>query len=282
MTLVSVHHLLHDARDRGVGIGAFNVLHLETAEGLVAAAERSGLPMILQISENCVGFHGGLSPLAMATLELAAASPAELAVHLDHAEELDLAFAAIELGFSSVMYDGSLLDDDANIANTRLVVDRAQQHGILVEAELGRIGGKGRPHEAGVLTDPGEAADFVAATGVGALAIAVGSSHAMTDRSATLNLERIAQIRDRVSVPLVLHGSSGVADDHIREAIAAGITKINVSTQLNRVFTAAVRANLAAHPELVDSRRYLAAGRDALSNEAQRLAELFASTTERQ
>lgn len=281
MALVATQQLLEDAQRRGVGIGAFNVLHLETAEAIVTAAEQSGLPLILQISENCVKFHGGLRPLALATLALAESSSAQLAVHLDHAEDLDLAFEAIDLGFSSVMYDGSVLDDASNMANTRAVVDYARASGTLVEAELGRIGGKGRPHEAGVLTDPDEAVAFVEATGVGALAIAVGSSHAMQDRSATLNLERIAEIRERLAVPLVLHGSSGVNDAHLREAISTGITKVNVSTQLNRVFTEAVRAELDAHPDLVDSRRYLGAGRSALITEARRLAELFTSTPER-
>ncbi|MEG0161126.1 MAG: class II fructose-bisphosphate aldolase [Aurantimicrobium sp.] len=273
--------MLENAQSKATGVGAFNVLHLETAEALVAAAELSGLPLILQISENCVNYHGGLDPIAQATITLASQSSGQLAVHLDHAEDLDLAFRAIDLGFSSVMYDGSHLDDLQNISNTRSVVEYAHGRGVFVEAELGRIGGKGHAHDLGVLTDPDEARDFVNETGVDALAIAVGSSHAMSDRSAVLNLERIGEIHSSVSVPLVLHGSSGVRDEHIKEAIVAGITKINVSTHLNRVFTKAVRETLQANPDLVDSRKYLTAGRTALGEEAQRLAELFATDSER-
>ncbi len=149
---------------------------------------------------------------------------------------------------------------------------------MLVEAELGEIGGKDGAHAPGVRTDPDEAARFVAETGVDALAVAVGSSHAMTERNAALDLELIARLHAAVPVPLVLHGSSGVPDDTIVRGIRSGLTKINVSTHLNGAFTGAIRAYLAQHPSAVDSRKYLAAGRDAVRLEAGRLLRLFAST----
>ncbi|BDZ54677.1 class II fructose-bisphosphate aldolase [Agromyces marinus] len=276
MTLAPTLPLLERARAAGHAVGAFNVLHLETAEALVAAAEEAGLPVILQVSENCVRYHGALEPIAAATLAVARASRAEVAVHLDHAEDPDLAFRAIDLGFGSVMYDGAKLPFAENVAQTRRVVAAAHAAGISVEAELGEIGGKDGAHAPGVRTDPDEAARFTADTGVDALAVAVGSSHAMLERSASLDLERIERIRAAVRVPLVLHGSSGVPDETIVAGIRAGLTKINVSTHLNAGFTGAVRSFLDANPTAVDSRKYVAAGRAAVAAEAARLLRLFA------
>lgn len=280
MTLTPTRTLLEEARAAGRGLGAFNVVHLETAEALAGAAEDAGLPVILQLSENCVRYHGGLAPIALATLAVAAESSARVAVHLDHAEDPDLAVGAIDLGFGSVMYDGAKLDFAENVATTRRVVQRADAAGVLVEAELGEIGGKDGAHTPGVRTDPDDAARFVAETGVGALAVAVGSSHAMTERVAAIDLDLVARLAQAVPVPLVLHGSSGVPDDTLVRGIRSGITKVNVSTHLNRAFTSAIREHLATHPAVVDSRRYVAAGRAAVRSEAARMLALFAATTE--
>ncbi|RZS64147.1 fructose-bisphosphate aldolase [Agromyces ramosus] len=280
MTLTPTRTLLDEARAAGRGIGAFNVVHLETAEALAGAAEDAGLPVILQLSENCVRYHGGLDPIALATLAIAEASSARVAVHLDHAEDSELALRAIDRGFGSIMYDGAKLPFDGNVATTRLVVERADAAGVLVEAELGEIGGKDGAHAPGVRTDPDEAARFVAETGVGALAVAVGSSHAMTERVAAIDLDLVARLAQAVPVPLVLHGSSGVPDDLLVRGIRSGITKVNVSTHLNRAFTGAIREHLATHPAAVDSRTYAAAGRAAVRSEAARMLTLFASTTE--
>lgn len=277
MTLTPTRTLLDEARAAGRGIGAFNVVHLETAEALAGAAEDAGLPVILQISENCVRYHGGLDPISLATLAIAEASTARIAVHLDHAEDPDLALRAIDLGYGSVMYDGAKLEFADNVATTRRVVERADAAGVLVEAELGEIGGKDGAHAPGVRTDPDEAAQFVAETGVGALAVAVGSSHAMTERVAAIDLELIARLAAAVPVPLVLHGSSGVPDETIVRGIRSGLVKVNVSTHLNGGFTGAVRAYLAEHPAIVDSRKYVAAGRAVVRAEAARLLTLFAS-----
>ncbi|WP_350349249.1 class II fructose-bisphosphate aldolase [Agromyces sp. G08B096] len=276
MTLTRTADLLAEAAAAGRAVGAFNVLHLETAEALATAAERADLPVILQISENCVRYHGGLEPIAAATLAVADGSRARIAVHLDHAEDPELALRAIGLGFGSVMYDGAKLPFADNVAVTRRVVEAAHAADVAVEAELGEIGGKDGAHAPGVRTDPAEAAAFVADTGVDALAVAVGSSHAMTERTALIDLELIERLREAVPVPLVLHGSSGVSDDLLVAGIRSGLVKVNVSTHLNRSFTGAVRDALAADPALVDSRKYLAAGREAIAVEAARLLELFA------
>lgn len=278
MTLTATRTLLDEAHAGGRGIGAFNVVHLETAEALIAGAEDAGLPVILQLSENCVAYHGGFDPIARAMLTAAEASSARVAVHLDHAEDPELAFRAIDAGFGSVMYDGAKLDFADNVAQTRRVVERAAAAGVLVEAELGEIGGKGGAHTPGVRTDPDEASTFVVETGVDALAVAVGSSHAMTERVATIDLDLISRLADSVPVPLVLHGSSGVPDGTIVQGITAGLTKINVSTHLNSAFTSALRAFLAENATAVDSRKYIAAGRAAVRGESARLLTLFAST----
>jgi fructose-bisphosphate aldolase, class II len=144
------------------------------------------------------------------------------------------------------------------------------ERGIWIEAELGKVGGKEGEapldaHAPGVRTDPAEAAAYVAATGVDALAVAVGSSHAMTERTAALDHALIGQLRDAVTVPLVLHGSSGVPDDEIRRAVASGMRKINVGTALNTAFTGAVRAYLAENPTGVDPRKYLVPGRELMA-----------------
>jgi len=287
MTHASTRDLVADAAARGVGIGAFNVIQLETAEALVAASERAGLPVILQISQNCADYHGGLEPIAFATLAIARRATTPVAVHLDHAERPELVDEAISLGFSSVMFDGGRLDYADNVALTRAVAARAHAAGVYVEGELGEVGGKDGAHAPGVRTDPDEARDFVAATGVDALAVAAGSSHAMTDRTAALDLDLVARLRTALrgtgrrgtDVPLVLHGSSGVPDDVLAAAVRAGMTKINVSTHLNGFFTRAIRARLAADEGLVDSRRYLAPARDAVAGEAARLLRLFAGET---
>jgi fructose-bisphosphate aldolase class II len=275
MTLAPTAELMGEAVVRGIGQGAFNVIHLETVEGLIAGAEKARLPLILQISENCAKYHGGLEPLALASMALARRATVPVALHLDHAEDEQLAMQAVDLGFGSVMYDGAHLDYAANVAATARVTEYAHAMGVYVEAELGKVGGKDGAHAPGVRTDPKEAADFVAATGVDALAVAVGSSHAMTERSAALDLELIGSLHRALDVPLVLHGSSGVADQDIVAAISAGMTKINVSTHLNGFFTRAVRNSLDADPALVDSRKYFRAGRDALVPEAARLLTLF-------
>ena len=260
MPLMSLAPLAARARERGEGLAAFNVVHLENAEAFAAAAERAGTPVVLQISQNAVKYHGALAPIALATLEIGRRSSAEVVVHLDHADDLDLVLEALDLGLTSVMYDGSALPDAQNRELTAQVVTAARKDGV---------------HDPSARTDPQEAARFVAETGVDLLAVAVGSSHAMTERTAALDGERIARIAAAVPVPLVLHGSSGVPDHEITAAIRAGMTKINVSTHLNVEFTGAVRTFLAENPEAVDTRKWMRPGRAAGAAEAQRLMELF-------
>ncbi|HEX5521973.1 MAG TPA: class II fructose-bisphosphate aldolase, partial [Pedococcus sp.] len=174
--LTPLRDVLAEAREAGRAVAAFNVIHLEHAEALTGAAEQVGLPVVLQISENTVTFHGSLGPLAAATRVLAERASVPVVLHLDHAVSEPLVEEALGLGFTSVMFDGSRLDDADNRAVTRAVVQRCHAAGVSVEAELGEIGGKDGVHAPGVRTRPDEAAAFALDTGVDALAVAVGSS----------------------------------------------------------------------------------------------------------
>ncbi|WIE61345.1 class II fructose-bisphosphate aldolase [Curtobacterium sp. MCLR17_032] len=275
-TALALTGLLDSARTAHRGVGAFNVVLLEHAEAIVAGAERAGLPVVLQVSENCIRYHGGLTPIVTATQAVARAADVEVLVHLDHIEDTALVHAGIDLGVDSIMYDGSHLDYDANVTATHELADRCHAAGIAIEAELGEVGGKDGVHAPGVRTDPSDAAAFVAATGVDTLAVAVGTSHAMQTREASVDRDLVGRLRASVPVPLVLHGSSGLSDEELRGAVRAGMTKINISTHLNGLFTRALRDVLDERPDLVDPRRYVSAGRDAVAAETDRLLTLLA------
>ena len=278
MTLTTTGSLLDEARAARRAIAAFNVITLEHAEGIVAGAEQAGLPVILQISENAVKFHGGrLLPIAVASRAVAEAASIPVALHLDHVEDEALLRQATDAGFSSVMFDASHASYAENVEATRRAVTWAHANGLLIEAELGQVGGKDGPHlgahEPGARTDPDEAAAYVAATSVDALAVAVGSSHAMTERTAGLDFDLIERLRNAVTVPLVLHGSSGVPDDTLAKGVRSGIVKVNIGTALNIAYTDAVRSFLAEDPTTVDPRKYLKSARAAM---AETVAQLLA------
>ncbi|MEU8523338.1 class II fructose-bisphosphate aldolase [Streptomyces sp. NPDC048577] len=277
MPLVPTGEIVLGARAAGTGAGAFNVVQIEHAQAIVAGAEAAGRPVILQISENTARYHGSLEPIALATLASARRAAVPVAVHLDHAESPALVHEAVRLGFGSVMFDASRLPYRENLAATRETVGHCHGHGVWVEAELGEVGGKDGAHAPGVRTDPDEARHFVAATGVDALAVAVGSSHAMLTRNAVLDLTLVAALRDAVPVPLVLHGSSGVGDADLVRAVGAGMTKVNVATHLNKAFTRAVRDHLREHAGTVDPRRYLGPARTAVAEAVTHLLGVLGS-----
>ncbi len=272
MPTAATAELVLAARASGRGVAAFNIITLEHAEAVIAAAERTRLPVVLQISENAVRFHGGdLPPLLAAAAGAATAATVPVALHLDHVKDESLLHTGIASGVISVMFDGSTLSYADNLRTTARITAWAHARGVWVEAELGEVGGKDGAHAPGVRTDPAEAAAFTSTTGVDALAVAVGSSHAMTERTARLDQHLIARLREAVDVPLVLHGSSGVPDDELRQAVTSGMTKVNIGTALNIAFTAAVREHLAADPAVVDPRRYLRPARDAMTSAAAHL-----------
>ncbi|MGD6747256.1 class II fructose-bisphosphate aldolase [Streptomyces sp. BH106] len=270
MPLAATGTLVGAAAARRGAVAAFNVITLEHIEAVVAGAEAVDAPVILQISENAVRYrYGRLLPLSRAAVAAAEGAPVDVGLHLDHVESDDLLRQAADAGFGSVMYDAARLPYDENLAATRAAADWAHANGLWVEAELGQVGGKDGAapldaHAPGARTDPGEARAYVTDTGVDALAVAVGSSHAMTTRTATLDHDLLKRLADGLDVPLVLHGSSGVPDDELAAAVRGGIAKVNVGTALNIAMTSAIREFLTAHPEAVDSRKYLKVAREAM------------------
>jgi fructose-bisphosphate aldolase class II len=268
MTHARTGDLVQTAVAAGDSVLALNVISLEHAEGILLGALHADRPVILQVSENAIRYHDGVGePLLRACSALIAAHAATAALHLDHVTDPALLeLASPELGVSSVMYDASTLPWADNVDRTRWATELLHDRGLWVEAELGAIGGKGGAHTPGVRTDPLEARDYVEATGVDALAVAVGSSHAMTEQTASVDGSLVAAIAAVVPVPLVLHGSSGVPVDGLRAATRAGIRKINVGTALNVAFTGRIREVLTAEPGLTDPRRYLDPARTAVAD----------------
>ncbi|MET7928374.1 class II fructose-bisphosphate aldolase [Streptomyces sp. NPDC005349] len=248
---------------------------------MLTRTEAANAPVILQVSENAVRYrYGRLLPLARAAADTAEASSVPVALHLDHVQSDELLRQAADAGFSSVMYDAARLPYDENLAATRAAADWGHANGLWVEAELGEVGGKDGSapldaHAPGARTDPGEARAYVTDSGVDALAVAIGSSHAMTTRTATLDHDLLKQLSEGLDVPLVLHGSSGVGDDELSQAVRGGIAKVNVGTALNIAMTAAIREFLAAHPDAVDSRKYLSVGREAMARTVTELVEVM-------
>lgn len=264
----------------GVGdgaVGAYNVILLEHAEAIAGAAADTGIPMVLQLSQNAIRYHGSLAPIVRACQALAEASKTPVVVHLDHITDEELIAEGLALGIDSVMFDGSELDFTENVAATARVAERCHAAGCWVEAELGEVGGKDGVHAPNVRTDPDDAAKFVADTGIDALAVAVGSSHAMAERTAALDDELIAKLAERAGVPLVLHGSSGVPDEGLVSAVRHGIRKVNIGTMLNQLLTEHARQVLGEHPRLTDPRKYLRPGRDAIRAEVARISTLIAA-----
>ncbi|MGW0476659.1 class II fructose-bisphosphate aldolase [Streptomyces coeruleorubidus] len=285
MPLTTTGELITRAAAARSAAASFNVITLEHVEAVIAGAESVTAPVVLQVSENAVKFHGGqLLPLARAAVAAAERAAVPVALHLDHVQSENLLHQAAEAGFSSVMYDAARLPYEQNLAATRAAADWAHTQGLWIEAELGQIGGKnGRPpldaHAPGARTDPDEARAFVADSGVDALAVAIGSAHAMTTRTATLDHALLKQLSAALDVPLVLHGSSGVPDDELTAAVAGGITKVNIGTALNIALTRAIRDFLADRPEAVDPRGYLTIAREAMTRAVARTLQTLGAAT---
>ncbi|MGW1162459.1 class II fructose-bisphosphate aldolase [Streptomyces sp. NPDC002519] len=281
MPLAATGELIAAAAAARHAVPAFNVITLEHVEAVIAGAEHAGAPVVLQVSENTVRFrYGRLLPLARAAAEAAARAAVPVALHLDHIHSDGLLRQAPGAGFSSVMYDAARLPYEENLAATRAAADWAHAQGLWIEAELGQVGGKNGepppdPHAPGARTDPREAAAFVADSGVDALAVAVGSTHAMTTRTAALDHGLLKRLSAALDVPLVLHGSSGLPDEELTAAVAGGIAKVNIGTALNIAMTGAIREYLAAHPEAADSRGYLGVGREAMVRTVARMITLL-------
>lgn len=270
MSFVNSRELLLDAQAKGYAVGAFNVENMEMMQAVIAAAEAERAPLLLQTTPSTIRYAGTAIFAAMARA-MAERASVPVALHLDHGESFEMCQQAAEDGYTSLMIDGSKLPLEENIALAKKVVDMAAARpgAPAVEAELGRLGGKEdsvevKPGE-DIYTDPAEAVRFVEETGVDTLAVAIGTAHGFYKGTPKLEFTRLAQLKDAVTVPLVLHGTSGVPDDDVRRAIGLGICKVNFATELRAAYTAAVREALAADPKLYDPKKFGAPGREAVT-----------------
>ena len=266
MSLVPVEVLLREAREGGYAVGAFNCNNMEIVQAIVAAAEKENAPVIMQASQGAIKYAGLDYITAMARLA-AGKTKVPVALHLDHGTSFDQCMQCIQAGFSSVMIDGSKLPLRDNIALTRRVIDVARACGVSVEAELGKIGGTEDDitvsEREALFTDPEEAAVFVRETGVGSLAVAIGTAHGQYKGVPELDFPRLEKIISLVKIPIVLHGSSGVPDDAVRRAISLGVCKVNIDTNIREAFVDGARKVLEDNPREIDPRKMLGPARDA-------------------
>ena len=264
MALVTTKELMLDAQKNHYAIGAFNAENMEMVQAIIAAAEELRAPVLVQTTPGTLQYA---SPAMFYANVAAAAAEATVPVvmHLDHGSSFELAMKAFRAGYTSIMIDGSHSVFEENIAITKSVVAACHAAGVPVEAELGKVGGKEDDLDGGMgngYTDPAEAAEFVERTGVDSLAVAIGTAHGVYKGTPKLDVDRLSEIRKVVSIPLVLHGTSGVPDDAVRECIARGMCKVNYATDLRIAFSAGLKEYLAKDPDAFDPKKYNAVGRE--------------------
>ena len=277
--LVSTAKLLQQAQNDGYAVGAFNVYTLEGVRAVTSAAEALKSPVMLQVLPSAMALGG--APLIALGLEACRAATVPMAMHLDHCASEDVITTALGAGISSIMADGSHLDYEANVAFTQRIAAFAREQGRSVEAELGRLSGTEdglsvAAYEAR-LTAPDQAADFVRRTAVDALAVCIGNVHGHYNAPPELDFDRLAALRQRLSLPLVLHGTSGLPDDMILHAIARGVCKFNVNTELREAGMQATARYFerTTQKELVD---LMAAVIDAMQVPVMAKIQLFGSS----
>ncbi len=301
--LVTNKELLLAAKRGAYAVGAFNIQNLESLLAVVEAAVEEKSPVIVAVTPSAIKY-GGLKYLTALVKAAAENAPVPMSLHLDHGEDVETVRKCLEAGFTSVMIDGSHLPFEENVALTRRVVELAHPMGVSVEGELGRLTGveeKTVEEREAVLTDPDEAKEFVKRTGVDALAVSIGTSHGAYKFKGEpkLDFERLRLIREKVDVPLVLHGASsvpqwiiekatkygaeltgakGIPEDHVKRAISLGITKINIDTDLRLAFTATVREVLANQPKEFDPRKILGPAKEAMKEVVKAKMRLFGSS----
>ena len=263
MPLVTTQQMLLDAQKGGYAVGAFNVENMEMVQAVVAPAEELGAPVIMQTTPSTVKY-AGLNYYYANARAAAEQARVPVAIHLDHGDSFALAMQALRAGYTSIMIDGSHSVFEENIAISKAVVDACAPSNVPVEAELGKVGGKEDDLDGGSggYTDPSEAREFVERTGVTSLAVAIGTAHGVYVGEPKLDLDRLSEIREVVSIPLVLHGASGLTDDAVRESIRRGICKVNFATELRIAFSDGVKEVLSQAPDTFDPKKYHAVGRE--------------------
>lgn len=281
MPLVPSGELLKHAENGSYAVGGFNCNNMEIVQAIVAAAEAENSPVIIQASQGAIRYAGIDYIAAMAKLAAERAG-VPVALHLDHGTSFEQVMRCIRAGFSSVMIDGSRLPLAENIALTRRVVGAARPVGVSVEAELGRIGGTeddiAVSEREAFFTDPEEAGIFVRETGVDALAVSIGTAHGQYKGVPKLDFPRLEKIKSAAKIPIVLHGSSGVPDGDIREAIRLGVRKINIDTDIRAAFVAAARKVLEENPGEIDPRKVLGPAREAATEVIRQKIRVFGSS----
>ncbi|MGG4395068.1 class II fructose-bisphosphate aldolase [Paenibacillus thiaminolyticus] len=265
--LISSTSMLQAAREHGFGITAFNVHTLEMLQAVVEAAEDTQSPLILQTTVGTVK-HLGPEYIVAAAATAAKLSSVPIALHLDHCTDYDLIVRCIRAGYTSVMIDASMHPYKDNVRMTQEVVRVALAAGVNVEAELGKVGGVEDDivveEEDARLAVPEECAAFVAATGVPTLAPAIGTAHGIYKGEPKIAFDRLEQIAKLVSVPLVLHGGSGIPEDQVKRCVKLGMAKMNVATELRIAFSDAIKAIFAANPDENDPRKYMIPAKQAV------------------
>lgn len=264
MALVTTKELLLKAQEGGYAIGAFNVENMEMVQAVLAAAEELHSPVIMQTTPSTVKY-AGLDYYYANVKTAAERASVPVVMHLDHGSSFELAMQALRTGYTSIMIDGSHGTFEENVAVSKAVADACHPSGVPVEAELGKVGGKEDDLEGGEgnpYTDPMQAKEFVEKTGVDSLAVAIGTAHGVYKGTPKLDVERLSEIRKVVDIPLVLHGTSGVPDEAVKECIKRGICKVNYATDLRIAFSKGVNEVLKDHPETIDPKKYNAQGRE--------------------
>ena len=244
MAIATLNDILPEARRTGRAVGAFNIANYETAKAVVMAAEAEGQPVIVQVYQRLLG-DPHIAALAAMMRRMAEDAAVPVVVHLDHGASLAQVRLAVEIGFSSIMLDGSQLPLAENIAQTMKAVEHARKYGLSVEGEIGHVplnGAEGTPQI--VLSTPAEAAEFARATGVDALAVSIGTAHGYYAREPEIAVELAAEINRAVGIPLVLHGGSGTPADKVRAVIRNGFAKVNVATEFQHLFSRELTAEL--------------------------------------
>lgn len=265
MPLVTSKEMLLDAKARGFAVGAFNAENMEMIKAVIAAAEELKAPVMIQTTSSTIKYGSSATYAGIVKAEAAKAS-VPVCLHLDHGSSYELAVQCIQDGYTSVMIDGSHASFEDNIAVSKKVVEYAHEAGIPVEAELGKVGGKEDDVEADgdIYTDVNDAVTFVEKTGVDSLAIAIGTAHGFYQGEPVLDKERLSSIASVVSIPLVLHGASGIADAEIIDCVNRGISKVNFATELRAAYTNACRMFAKENDKEFDPKAFGKAGMAAV------------------
>ncbi|RHM54063.1 class II fructose-bisphosphate aldolase [Mitsuokella sp. AF33-22] len=262
MPLVTSKELLEDARQKHYAVGAFNVENMEMVMAVLAAAEEKNSPIIMQTTPGTIKY-AGLDYYLANVRTAAARAHVPVVMHLDHGNSFDLAMQAYRTGYTSIMIDGSKLPFADNIALTKSVTDACHPGNVPVEGELGKVGGKEDDLEnddENPYTDPDQAVEFVERTKVDSLAVGIGTAHGVYKGTPHVNIKRLGEIQAKLDIPLVLHGTSGVPDDQVRQCVERGICKVNYATDLRIAFTHGIKEFIAANPEAFDPKKYAKEG----------------------